>query len=265
VELEKLFSKNQLIERLRHEFTSCKDVNFPEYIVAKGIPIKFGIDILVQMALHKRCDLKTLVGTLRHHFNDGQLTCDMILKAAMADLLDWSPQLKQFVVKFTISADVQEELDRFQFPLPMVVPPLKVGTNKDTGYYLGGNSGSIILKKNHHNDDVCLDHINRLNAMKFVINNTVALMVKNKWRGLGKVKDGETREDFEKRKRQFEKYDRTAKDVMDTLRKHSDEFYLTHRYDKRGRSYCQGYHVNYQGTPWNKAVVELAEQEHVNG
>jgi len=36
---------------------------------------------------------------------------------------------------------------------------------------------------------------------------------------------------------------------------------MTHRYDKRGRVYCMGYHVNYQGTPWNKAVIELADKE----
>jgi DNA-directed RNA polymerase len=40
-----------------------------------------------------------------------------------------------------------------------------------------------------------------------------------------------------------------------------NEFYLTHRYDKRGRCYAQGYHVNPQGNDWNKAVIELAEKE----
>jgi DNA-directed RNA polymerase len=49
--------------------------------------------------------------------------------------------------------------------------------------------------------------------------------------------------------------------VIGILEGFSNEFYLTHRYDKRGRVYCQGYHVTYQGTPWNKAVLELADKE----
>ena len=123
------------------------------------------------------------------------------------------------------------------------------------------SGGSIILRNNHHNDDVCLDHINRVNKIRFVINTDTATMVKNKWRNLDKPKEGETKEDFEKRKKAFEKYDRTAKDVISLLVKEGNEFHLTHKYDKRGRIYCQGYHVSYQAAPWNKAVIEFADQE----
>lgn len=263
IRLEQLFSKNQLMDRMRAEFTQCETFDFSKYIEEQQIPIKFGIDILVQMALHKRCDLRTLVGTLRHHFNDGQKTADMIFKCAVADLLDWSPQLKVFIVKFTISADIQAELDKFQYPLPMVVEPLTVKKNTESGYYL--NQSSIILKKNHHSDDVCLDHINRMNKVKFTINTNTVAMVKNQWKNLDKPKEGETKEDFMRRVKAFEKYDKTAKDVIEELCRHGNTFYMTHKYDKRGRVYAQGHHVNYQGTPWNKAVVEFADMEVTNG
>lgn len=259
IELERLYNKNQLIPRIKKEFVECKQVNFAEYFENQEIPIMFGFDLLTQIALHKRTDLPTMVGILLHHTNDAQMTADLILKAAMADLVDWSPKLKQLIVKFTISDDVQEELDKYQFPLPMVVEPMPVTKNTEIGYITF--KGSIILKKNHHEDDVCLDHINRMNKIKFVINNDTATMVKNKWRNLDKPKQGETKEDFERRKRAFDKYDRTTHKVIDEINKHGNEFYLTHRYDKRGRIYCQGYHINYQGTPWNKAVVELAQKE----
>lgn len=258
-ELERLFNKNQLIPRIREEFTGCKEFDFVGYIESKHIPVCFGIDLLVQMALHKRASLDVLVGCLRHLCTDGQECADLLYKAAVADLVDWSPDLQIFVVKFTISADVQAELDRFQFPLPMVVPPLPVLDNKSNGYLT--SKGSIILRNNHHDDDVCLDHINRMNAVKFTINHDVVKMVKNKWRNLDKPKEGETRADFEKRRRAFEKYDRTAKDVIGLLQQEGSEFYLTHKYDKRGRTYCQGYHCTYQGAPWNKAVIEFANKE----
>ena len=260
VELERLFNKNQLVPRIRKEF---QDENFGEIIEDAEIPIPFGLDLLVQMALHKRASLTTLIGCLRHHFQDSQLTADMIYKAAEADLVDYDTELRIFVVKYMISDDVQEELDKFQFPLPMVVEPMTIKNNRTTGMLTSG--GSVILRNNHHNDDVCLDHLNRANRIPFVINTATARMVKNKWRNLDKPKEGETKEDFAKRKRAFEKYDRTAKDVIDLLVKEGNEFYLTHKYDKRGRIYCQGYHVTYQGAPWNKAVIEFAEQEIIDG
>lgn len=262
IQLEKLFSKNQLIPRIRQEFQNCESFDFGAYMEKQKIPLPFGFDLLTQMALHKRTSLPTLVGILRHHFDDSQLTVDMLLRAAEADLVDWFPTLRVFVVSYTLSADVQAELDKFQFPLPMVVEPMTLTRNTDTGYLMSG--GSVILKKNHHEDDVCLDHINRVNRVKFAIDHDTANMIKNRWRNLDKPKAGETKEDFEKRKRAFEKYDRTAKDVIDLLIQEGNEFYLTHRYDKRGRIYCQGYHCNYQGSPWNKAIIELADKEYVD-
>ena len=258
-ELEKLYNKNQTIPRIKGEFINCAEFNFIEYMEKQEIPAAFGLDLLVQIALHKRCQLPTMVGMMNKHFDDPQRTTDMLYKCAEADLVTWSEPMKMFVVIFTISDDVQADLDRYQFPLPMVVPPKKVKNNMQTGYLTTG--GSIILKNNHHEEDICLDHINRMNKIKFVINFKVADLVKNQWRNLDKAKAGETREDFQRRKKAFEKYDQTAREVMKTVTKLSDSFHLTHRPDKRGRTYCQGYHVNYQGAPWNKAVVEFANKE----
>lgn len=257
--LEKLFNKNQVVPRIKAEFTNFEDFDFADYMQVKGIPIDFGMALMAQMALHKRCDLPTLVGIMKSHCPDVQQCADLLETCADADLVDWVPDLQIFVVKVTIAQHVQDELDRFQYPLPFVVQPKKVKTNKDTGMYL--SSGSIILKKNHHDDDVCLDHINRCNAMKFKLDDRVITMVKNQWRNLDKAKPGETNEDFMRRRKAFEKYDRTAKDVMALIRQCSDTFHLGHKYDKRGRTYCQGYHVSYQGTAWNKAVIVFANQE----
>lgn len=259
LELEALYNKNQLMDRIRAEFTNCKDFDFIRYIKSKNLDEKFAIDLLAQMALHKRANLPTLIGCLRHHFKKAQDCADALLAAAEADLVDYSHVLSVFVVKFTISADVQAELDRFQFPLPMVVEPRKLKHNLDSAYLTG--KGSVILRNNHHMGDVCLDHLNRINRIPFTINTDTVSMVQNKWRNLDKPKAGESKADFERRKKAFAKYDSTAHDVIDVLTKHGNLFYLTHRPDKRGRTYCQGYHVSYQGAPWNKAVLELADKE----
>ena len=262
-ELEVLFNKNQLITRIKAEFLKTDQFDFASYMEAQKIPVGFGMDLLVQMALHKRCQLPTLVGLLDKHFCNVQQTTDMLMRCAEADLVNWAPGLDLFVTVATISQDVQDELDRFQYPLPMVVMPRTVKCNRDTGMLNSG--GSLILKNNHHEDDICLDHINRSNRIKFAINFNVVKMVKNQWRGLDKAKPGESREEFQKRKKAFEKYDRTAKDVMDIITEHENGFYILNKYDKRGRTYSCGYHINPQGADWNKACVEFFDKEVING
>lgn len=259
LELERLYNKNQLLPRIREEFRNSKEPDFVGYMEAVEIPEKFGIDLLVQMALHKRTNLPTLIGLLRKHTDTSQECADLILKSAEANLIDWCPTTKTFLVCYDISPSVQEELDRFQFPLPMVVEPRKITDNKTDGYL--STRGSVILRNNHHDNDVCLDHLNKVNSYKLCINEDTALMIHNKWKNLDRMKEGESRQDYEKRIRAFQKYDRTAKDVISLLVQEGNEMYLTHKYDKRGRVYCQGYHVTYQGNAWNKAVVELVDQE----
>lgn len=260
IEIEKLFHKNQLFPRIKNEFLDC-DYDFPGIMRKFSIQEDFGYDLLVQMVLHKRAHLATLVGALKKHFDgDCQLTVDELHKAVMADLVDWSPVARQFIVKFGISPDVQADLDRYQYPLPMVVEPKYLYDNHDSGYYTG--KSSVILRQNHHDEDVCLDHLNHVNRTKLRINQKVAKTIRNRWRNLDKPKLDEEHSEYQKRVKAFEKYDRTAHDVMNHLGLATEgEFYLTHKYDKRGRTYCQGYVVNYQGTPWNKAVIEFANQE----
>jgi DNA-directed RNA polymerase len=191
-----------------------------------------------------------------------QATADGLVKAIDFNFVDYSDMGQIFIITNDVDQEVYDDLDRFQYPLPMLIQPMPVTQNNQSGYVKV--QGSIILKNNYHEDDVCLDHINRVNSIMLTINTDTAQMIQNKWKNLDKQKPGETFQDFQKRKRAFEKYDRTSRDVIDHLVVMENEFYLTHRYDKRGRTYCQGYHVNYQGTAWNKSVVEFADQEITN-
>lgn len=259
--LEEAYHKNQLITRIKQEFLQDPDL-FVKEMEEKDLDPNFALNLLVQMALHKRTTLPTIIGILRYHFTTLQECADNVVKALYAGLMDWDGNKNHLVVKYSISDAVQAELDKFQFPLPMVVPPAHLYDNRDTGYLTEPvKRGSLLLKDNHHNGDICLDHLNLVNKTKFTINYDTAHMVKNKWKNLDRIKDGETRFEYNKRVKAFDKYNRSAYDVIDFILKEGNEFYLTHRYDKRGRTYCQGYHINYQGTEWNKACVELADKE----
>lgn len=263
IEQEKLYNKNQLMRRLRAEFNEPEVVN---YCAENALPVDFTTDFLATMALHKRTTISTLVGSLCHHFENLkdqlQVTADMIYAMIDHDFADWDHISKMVVIRLEILDSVQEEIDRYQYPLPMICEPAKVKTNRDTGYYT--SRGSIILKNNHHDDDVCLDHINRVNQTVYALNADTVRLIQNEWRHLDKAKEDETFEDFQKRVKAFRKYDRVSREIIESLILAGNRFHLTHRYDKRGRTYAQGYHVNTQGNSWNKAVVEFADKELVS-
>lgn len=258
--LEELFNKNQTLSRLRAEF-DVEPVH--QHCAEHGIPLTFALDLLAQMVLHKRTTANILIGILAHHGETLQQVAEMLERAAEVDLVDYAPAEQIFVIRNDVSQDVYDDLERYQYPLPMVVPPRKVTNNRQTGYYSW--KASIILRDNHHEDDVCLDHINRSNAVALSVNMEVFRTVQNQWRNLSKPKDGESHQDWQKRVKAFEKYDRTARDVHEHLIIAGNRFHVTYRYDKRGRSYAQGYHVNPQGNDWNKAVIEFADPEPVSG
>ena len=262
-ELEMLTSKYQLMSCLREEFRAA---GFVAELQSKNIDPDFGIDLLAQMVLHKRANIPTIVGCLMHHFehaaDPAQACADAVLEAAEADFLDWNPELLLLIIVYNISDDVKEKLDMFQYPLPMVVEPEEVCRNRQTGYQT--IKGSIILRDNHHEDDVCLDHINRMNAIPLTLNKDVVTFIQNKWKSLDKPKPDETIQKFQKRKRAFAKYDEVSRDVIEAIIWQGNRFWLTHKYDKRGRTYAQGYHINPMGNDWNKACVEFADAEPLN-
>lgn len=274
-QLELLYSKYQLHKCIARE---AVDAGAEEDLTAMDIPVDFGVDLIVQMVLHKRADVSTLVGLLKKHFTDhenpAQACADMLFKAVGQDVVDLDELFVNddetgqrvrkhiFVVRHDISHELQEKLDQFQYPLPMIEEPKTVIHNRQTGYQT--ITGSLILRNNHHEDDICLDHINRMNQIPLALNTDVIAFVQNKWRNLDKAKPGESYHKFKARKAAFEKYDRTSRDVLAALLAHGNRIWLTHKYDKRGRTYSQGYHVNYQGADWNKACIEFADAEPLN-
>lgn len=258
LQIEQLTNKNQLMPRLREFYGPQSQPHLHMVLQSIGFPESFAVDALVQIALHKRMEPGALIGILmKHNPENGQWVADCLSILVSLNFLRY--ERGQLIVVHDIPADLQRQLDCFQYPLPMVCEPQEIRNNRDSGYLT--TKSSVILRNNHHDNDVCLDHLNRMNRIALKINHYTATMIANRWRNLDKPKELETLQDFQKRKRAFERFDATVRHVMHLLNEAGNRFFLTHKYDKRGRTYCQGYHVNYQGAPWNKAVVELAEPE----
>lgn len=280
-ELEALFDKNQTASRIRREFDIPEVIDLYESVqdqLTEDTTYAFVLDLLVKMAIVKRAQPSTLIGMLWHHFDTRNETssmpamqrcADALEAAAGADLVDYIQASDQIVLRYDVPSEVQAELKRFQYPLPMVVKPKKPRSNRENGYLNRETSKSLVVLKGHmagdfyEDADVCLDHLERANSVALTINHQVVNLIDNKWKDLDSKRPGESLEEFDKRKRAFQKYDEASRDVIDAISNLRDRFWLTHKYDRRGRVYSQGYHINYQGNEWNKATIEFANKEHV--
>jgi DNA-directed RNA polymerase len=228
-----------------------------ELLTTNQIPVPFGINVLVQMSIYNICNPETLVGLCKSKYT-AQHTADLLYKLAELDVIDYYSDL--FRVKYLPDKLLLEELKNSIFVLPMIIEPEEITNNKDTGYVCITGSHIIMGDKiNRHNKEICLDHINRLNKIPLTINKEVISFMKNKW----KTKRTDTKEDLQKKDKALTLFNNQCKSVYNKLNKF-EKMYLTHKYDKRGRTYCVGYHINYMGNEYQKSVVELHKQELIN-
>lgn len=264
--LETFFNARQTPKLLRKELLDSPAV--VKAIQASELDEEFALDLMAHMILAKRAPVTALIGMLNHHFESEsdkyQATADAITQAVIKDLVDWDPMSEQIVLRFDADAGTHELIKQYQYMPPMIVPPLRVdgncGQNRGSGY-LTIRTDSLILKDAHHDGELCCDSLNRFNSIPLKLNMDVATQVNNTWRNIDKPKDDESYEDYQKRVKAFNRYQKDTAFTMALMMETGNRFYITHKYDKRGRTYAQGYHINPQGNCWNKAVIELADEE----
>lgn len=161
---------------------------------------------------------------------------------------------------------------------PMVCEPLELENNYDSGY-LNIKESLISGKGNHHDGNICLDVLNTLNRVALKLDMDFLLSVEeepSKEFTIERVikdaiEDGKYLSDAQAAvivKAQLDNWHHfkpQSEKVYKLMYDLGNEFYLTHKVDKRGRIYAQGYHISTQGTPYKKAMVELANEELVEG
>ncbi len=246
--LEELTGRHELMPTLRAEFGHLTED-----------PMK--LDVVCQMYLHKQANVETLVGLFSPKWGTPQEVASLLLECVEEDLIDYDMDLQKFIVTWGADPEVEKLLEMYQFPLPMVTEPKKLTNNNQGSGYLTERSNVVLNGSNIFKDeDVCLDHINRANKVPLKINLDVITTIQAKF--IKPVrKNDEDWDEYRKRVKQAEKFHKVSMEVMQGLLVLGNKFYLTHKYDRRGRTYAVGYHVNTQGTDYNKAVLEFAKEE----
>lgn len=155
------------------------------------------------------------------------------------------------ISRLQLSKELEVFVENTMYLPPMLVKPVEVKSNTDTGY-LTFKDSLILGKGNYHGGDVCLDAINIANSVPLKVN--VDLVSKYEMKPTFDVNTPEQKE-------QWSRFKFMVYRVMALLASNDNEFWLTHRVDKRGRLYSQGYWLNSQGTAYQKAAIDFAESE----
>lgn len=143
-------------------------------------------------------------------------------------------------------------IERASFLPPMVRPPKLVVNNSCSGY-LNHNESVILQNKNHHLNPISLDCINTQNQIPLRLD--LELL-----KSLDEVPNKPLLDKDSK-----SQWDAHRKQSIDMYMLMKDEdLYFSHRYDKRGRMYTQGYHINPQGTAYKKASLSFSIPEPVS-
>lgn len=175
------------------------------------------------------------------------------------DLFDITKESRQaslmLVSRIPLSQKLLEYIDNTTFQLPMVCPPEYVDQNRKSGY-LTYNDSLILGTGNHHEGDICLDVINLQNSIPLKLN--IEFLLEQEMLPNFEIVTPEQRE-------QWEAFKYASHRVWMLMYNQGNRFYLTNKVDKRGRLYSVGYHINTQGNQFQKAMVELADEEIVEG
>ena len=143
---------------------------------------------------------------------------------------------------------------------PMTVKPRKLTHNKSSGFLTIKND-SLILgdKENHHDECISLDVLNTLNSQALCLDLDICYKFSREF-----TSDFDT--DTDEYRNQRKTYER-AKEQFEFFRdKIQDKtIHFTHKVDKRGRVYSQGYTFNFQGSSYEKACINLKTKEFVEG
>lgn len=265
--IEKKYNKNQRPKLIRKSFLECPEITteLRRGSNATGLTENLLLALLCACADKAKIQLTVLIGMVQHLEEPEQIVKGILWLAEnnLFDLRVAHNGYADIYPKYFIDEKTMNIIDQYQYLPPMLVPPLEVTSNRGSGH-LTIHDDSLLLKDNHHEYDIALDVINKFNQVPLCLDERVIRNMRDDRKHLNSPKKDETIEDYQKRVNDFKDMEKKSMRVFAMLINEGNEFYLTHKYDKRGRIYAQGYHVSYQGNCYRKAIINFSKKELIN-
>lgn len=131
-----------------------------------------------------------------------------------------------------------------------------------TSHLLTKDKDSLILGRgNNVGQSVNTNAINKLQSIAWSLNEDIFHLIHDELKAsdepLSAIEENE-------RIKAYKLRDKETSAIMNYLLDNGNHFYFGWKYDKRGRSYSQGYHINPQGNEYRKAMLSFANKEYLN-
>lgn len=206
-----------------------------------------------------------------------QTIAEVLAVLTETDVFDLIKRHVNSPIQIQCNIQFSEELSNFIayscYLPPLVCEPRKLTNNRSTAYYTH-ESDSLILGGgfNHHDGDICLDVLNTRNAVPLSLDTEFLSAVEEEpTHDLDSIESDEDLSDWQvaemirKQKDNWDVYKEQSYYFYSLMVNQGNRFYISNKYDKRGRMYACGYHITPQGTSFKKAMINLADQEPVSG
>lgn len=212
-----------------------------------------------------------------------QTVAELLSVLCLTDAFDITKESRMASLMVVNCLELPENVLRFieysEYLPPMVCEPLKLESNYDSGY-LSHKESLILGNGNHHDGNICLDVLNIANSVKLKLDVGFLLALEED-KSFELKSEDEFNEwvEIKKKHKQFpsyahyvayvegmwEMFKRTSAEMYMQMINAGNKFHLTHKVDKRGRIYSCGFHINTQGNAYKKAMIDLANEEIVEG
>lgn len=179
--------------------------------------------------------------------------------------------------RIPLTDELIDFIEQSQYLPPMVCEPLPLRSNFDSGY-LTHKDSLILGSGNHHEGDICLDALNIMNKVALSLDLdflckveempseiTIEAMKKNAAKRGKIISDAEAQVKVTQALENWKGFKKQSYRFYSLMAQQGNTFWLTHKCDKRGRAYAQGFHISTMGSSFKKASLEFATQEYVTG
>ena len=211
------------------------------------------IDVLAVIIPTPKTTITSIVGQTAHMLPISyeiavKRMSEILYQMAVSDLIEMTPAHNSddgvIIIEnvYCLSDKLLHHLNKVRFVPPMVCEPRTVKHNKDSGY-LTFRSPIMSKSYNQHEGDLCLDVMNLTNKCVFSIDIDFLKAAKD------------TLVD--------ETLNQMTNETCVDLFHWGNKFYFNNFYDARGRMYCRGYHLSYQGNSYRKAMLNFHKTEEI--
>jgi hypothetical protein len=252
----------------KHDYYKAKNKRISKITEPADVIV---IEIFIKiLQLEEETSIQNVVGSLswlgggKDLFNNIKTVSELIAVVCETNLYDIISKNGRLTIRsnYQVEEEVLQYMVNTKYLPPLICKPIPKTKNMDSAY-LTLSQSNILGNGNHHKGKQALDVLNILQSIPLSLDLDV-LNEKEEMKPLDLLDPKNTKGKRLERLRNFVRMVKASKSVYTHLISEGNKFWLDWRFDKRGRVYSSGYHVNIQSSEYKKALINLHTKEVIN-